>query len=49
MIANPDVDVHTKTRNHRKIDEKCKKNKLLKTKRVINTVYITKWGAGFYI
>jgi len=38
MIENQDVDVHTKTCNHRKTLRQTQKyNNLLKTKRVRNT------------
>jgi len=38
MIVNSDVDVYTKTRNHRKTLRKTLKNdNLLKTKRILNT------------
>jgi len=37
MIVNPDVGVHTKTRNHRKTLRKTEKNnQSLKTKRIPN-------------
>jgi len=48
--VNPDVDVNTTTRNHRKTLRKTQKNNnLLKTKRIVNTKIKGRWGPGFYI
>ena len=50
IIVNPDVDVNTTTRNHRKTLRKTQKNNnLLKTKRIVNTKIKGRWGPGFYI
>jgi len=45
-MVNQVVDGYTKTLNHRKILQKCKKKNLLKTKRILKLKYKPKSGPG---
>jgi len=45
-----DVEDYAKTRNHRKTLQKMQKNNnLLKTKLIVNTKTLVRWGPGFYV